>query len=320
MTTHGQRWRGLAAAFVAGIAGIGGSEGQATRPADSSFDAALVHPADNKPVLTLFTTSGRQITIPLPPDLPPNLTVNAFSQDGRAIYVQEAAFPERGVVKIEFRPTRRTTMRGMVGLRSVWSLTVPDQSGQVFFSGLSKSPGECGTFVVDPNSGALRSLLAGVYPDCGGGGGPVSPTGRKVLSYASKELEVIDLETGAVQSVRGIPGKASRSRVTWQNESKWSPDGRWISTIGADGRIELIEAADLSRQRNLGPSGGASPQWSPDSKYLLLLKSEFRCAQYLYFNSLESIEVATGRRKTVPGSRCEVGPGWYGWLDERAVR
>jgi hypothetical protein len=100
----------------------------------------------------------------------------------------------------------------------------------------------------------------------------------------------------------------------------WSPDGRWISAIKDDGRIVLIDSDDTERRRDRGPAGGGPVEWSPDSKYMLAPRSQLRCALSLYFESLEAIEVETGKRILIKTSRCEVGPGWSGWIDPAIAR
>jgi hypothetical protein len=285
-----------------------------------TFSAAYVHPENRRPVLSLFPIEGPALTVPLPAGLPESLTLNAFGPDGKAIYVQKADRSSDGIIKVEFKPARQSVVPGTVGLGTIWNLTVSQPSGRIYVSGLSKTRGQCGTFEIDPDAGAFRILLVGAYPDCGGGGGAISPDGKRVLSYRDTELSVIDLETGTVEAIKGIAGRATQRHVTWPRTASWSPDGRWISTVFDNGGIVLIETTDTSKRRNLGSSGGAPIIWSPDSRYLLLSRSESRCDQYVYFTSLESLDVETGRRRAIQSSRCEVGPGWVGWVDSEAVR
>jgi hypothetical protein len=195
---------------------------------------------------------------------------------------------------------------------------VTQPAGRIFVSGINKGQGGCGTFEIDPDAGTLQTLLAGAFPDCGGGGGAISPDGKRVLSHAGQELSVRDLETGSIEVIKGIPGGPNQYDVTWPFKATWSLDGRWISTIVRD-RVILIDATNTSRRRNLGP-GSVPVVWSQDSKYLLLSTSQLRCAPSLYFESLESVEVQTGKRSVIKSSRCEVGPGWFGWIDSGAVR
>lgn len=139
-----------------------------------------------------------------------------------------------------------------------------------------------------------------------------------MVSYANKELSLVDLETGAVQAIRGVKSSDLTLGI-WSGEVTWSPDGRWIAVI-LGGRIVLIDATDTSRRKKLRSSGSAVVIWSPDSKHLLLSISQWSCIAYLFFESLEVIDIETGKRRVIKSSHCEVGGGWPGWLDSDAVR
>lgn len=227
-----------------------------------------------------------------------------------------------GIRKIEFNPARQSVIPGSVGLGAIWHLTVSRPSGTILVSGISEKGGNagCGTYEIDPDAGTLRTLRAGAYPNCAGGGGAISPDGKHILSSTGEELSVIDLSTGAVEVVEGLGAGLAQRDVTWRSEVSWSPDGRWIAAILNHSRIVLIDAADTSKRRNIGAAGNGPLEWSQDSKYLLLLKSELRCATSLYFESLQVLEVATGKRQLIKSSHCEIGPGWVGWMDPETLR
>jgi hypothetical protein len=285
-----------------------------------TFCPALIHPGSKELVLTLFPIVGPKLMAGVPVGLPASVTVNAFSADGRAIYMQEADDrPLEGITKIEFRPVRKTIVPGTEGFRTIWNLTVLS-SGLILVSGNSKIRGECGTFEIDPIAGKARSLLAGPFPGCGGGGGAISPDGTWVLSYSREYLSIVNLRDQTIHSIDGIPGRAVHSDVTWPHNATWSPNGKWISVTLKNRDILLVDTSDTSKRKNLGTTDGPPAIWSPDSRLLLLSKSESRCSQYEYFQSLEAIEVATGKRQIIHSSHCEVGPGWFGWLDFDAVR
>jgi len=122
-------------------------------------------------------------------------------------------------------------------------------------------------------------------------------------------LSLLDLDTGAAFALGAD-----------LQDGRWSPDGRWIAATSTAHRIVLIDATNTSRRRNLGSSGDASIRWSPDSKYLLLLKSELRCTLSLFFDSLQTLEVKTGRRIVIKSSRCEVTAGTVGWIGCETAR
>ena len=308
--------------MVATILGVVCCGLQSARAASTTFCAVYIHPGDTGPVLTLFPTDGPQLTVPLPTKLPLNLRVNAFSSDGKAIYVQNASRWSDGIRKIEFNPARQSVIPGSAGLGAIWHLTVLRPSGTILVSGISEKGGntECGTYEIDPDAGTLRTLRAGAYPNCAGGGGAISPDGKHILSSTGEELSVIDLSTGAVEVVEGLGAGLGQRDVTWRSEVSWSPDGRWIAAILNHSRIVLIDATDTSKRKNIGAAGNGPLEWSQDSKYLLLLKSELRCATSLYFESLQVLEVATGKRQLIKSSHCEIGPGWLGWMDPETLR
>jgi WD40 repeat protein len=310
----------LLATIALAMAGLGRWDLRTVRAASPSFCAAYIHPGDHGPALTLFPMEGPEVSISLPAGLSRNLRVNAFSPEGKAVYVQNASRSSDGIRKIEFKPERQSIIPGSVGLGPIWHLTVAQPSGRIFVSGISGSgrKADCGTFEIDLNAATFRTLLAGLYPDCGGGAGDISPDGKRVLRFSGKELSVVDLETGDVRAIKGVGRGLSQEQVTWSRKIVWSPDGRWISAILSHNKIVLIDATNMSQRRNLGASGNGPVEWSPDSKYLLLSKSELRCFEY--FESLQTLDVETGRRSTIKSSHCKIGPGWVGWIDPEAVR
>jgi hypothetical protein len=171
---------------VVAIVGYGCCREQSAWGASASFCAAIIDSAHNRPVLTLFPMAGPKVTVSLPADLPRRLTVNAFSPDGKAAYVQQSDRPSDGILKVEFQPATRNVVPGTIGLGTIWNLTVSQPSGRIFVSGISKTVGQCGTFEIDPRAGVFKTLLLGPFPDCGDGGGTVSPDGKRILCYTTR--------------------------------------------------------------------------------------------------------------------------------------
>jgi hypothetical protein len=310
-------WR-FAAVIVGTMLALASWRLETVRAAPAVFYVAEIHPGDDGPLLTVFPVVGPKLSVLLPAGLPRSVTVNGFSPDGKAVYVQKSDLSPDGIIKVEFKPARRTVIPGTAGLGTIWNLTASQPSGRIFVSGVSETRGQCGTFEIDPGAGSIKTLLTGRFPDCGGGGGAVSPDGTRALSYSRKELSIIDLATGTVQAIKGVRSHDSERDVAWPYRAAWSPNGRWISTTVGD-QILLIDATDTSRRRRLGPSGGPIVVWSPDSTYLLLSKSELRCTLTLYFDSLEILNVRTGKRTIIKSSHCEVGGGWFGWVASDVV-
>ena len=139
--------------------------------------------------------------------------------------------------------------------------------------------------------------------------GPISPDGKRLLNYKGNRLNLLDLETGAMHSLEnGL------------EEGNWSPDGRWIAASGS-GRNVRIDAMNISQRRNLGRQSGFANQleWAPDSKHLLLLKSApWACGGQ--FESLEILDVESGKRSMIKSSHCAVSYPYIGWIDPESVR
>jgi hypothetical protein len=296
---------------------------QAPTSGPTSFSAAYIHPgSDGHPELTVFPNVGREITIPLPQGLSSSITVNAFSPEGDAIYVQDSTLGGLdGIRKVEFKPARQSIVNGTAGLGSIWHLTVLRPSGSIFISGIANTlrGAECGTFEVDQNGGGLRRLLAGAYPECGGGGGAVSPDGKQVLGYSGGKLCMIDLAGGALQAIKGLDG-LSRADVMWKKQVTWSPDGHWIIVSADPKRLVLIDTRSPFKQKKLGPLADGAAVAAPDAKRLLVLKSQAHCSLALYFQSLETIDIETGVRSVIKSSQCKLSGGFFGWINLTAVR
>jgi hypothetical protein len=100
----------------------------------------------------------------------------------------------------------------------------------------------------------------------------------------------------------------------------WSPDGKWIAILeGRSPRIFLIDPRNPSQRRSLGRTGSIRPEWSPDSRYLLLWKhSLFRCGFFIDVDgpaTLEFLDIETGNRSEIRSSLCQLEMGSAGWLN-----
>lgn len=124
----------------------------------------------------------------------------------------------------------------------------------------------------------------------------IAPDGRRVV-YASDrvftwELRILDLETGAVDSL-GVRGDAPR----------WSPVADEIAYLGIGG-IRLIQA-DGTGDRTVTEEGVASYgpplDWSPDGAWLVVRRP---------FSGIEVIHVASGLTIPLPGTLNLHSPAW----------
>jgi WD40 repeat protein len=249
-------------------------------------------------------------------------TVNliAFGPDGKSAYLQVPSawivHQSDSLIKVEFSPTRQSPVPGSEGLGNVLSLTVSPAPGHIFVWTRGGRDHPCGAYEIDPGSGTNRLLGAANGPGCGSVGvgvvslGRVSPDGKELLSSDGVHLSLINLETGA-------------QRPLGEGLGSWSPDGRWIAVAG-HGRIVLIDARNPSHRKKLGASGINNDLiWSPDSRLLLFATQEGRCS-FLFFgddsDSLEVVDVETGKRHAVKSAHCAVGRPVVGWVDPEVVR
>jgi hypothetical protein len=294
---------GLAVAtLTAGLALAAGSD---------PFAVAYVHPADTGTALTVFPIVGKELTVPAPPGLS-NIGRAVSSSDGKTIYV----FRSGGVWRNDLIPHRQSIVRGTSGFIAVWHFTM--SGDRIFVSGSLNMEAriECGTYLITPDSESPLRLLAGAFPECGGGGGEVSPDGRRVLSHSGGDVALVDLKSGKPQIVSGLRD-LKRDDVTWKGQAAWSPDGKWIAAF-RDGSVTLVDANTL-RLRKIGRASGIIG-WSPDSRKLLVSKSQLSCLAYLYFESLAVIDLETGKENIIKSSHCNIVGGWVGWIDPEAVR
>ena len=140
----------------------------------------------------------------------------------------------------------------------------------------------------------------------------VSPDGHRLAGTAQKgQIGIVNLTEHKVEKL-------------WSGtNASISPDGRWIAATDftASMNITLIDLSDFSKQRSLGSAGRKRPVWSPDSRYLLVWKSELWCIMgFGYFGTLEELDIQTGVRTTVTSSRCKVNTAGAFWVNNEDVR
>ena len=272
----------------------------------SHFVATYFHPiGGDESLLTLFSLAPmKAVDVSLPNGMSSCFLIS-FGPDSKSMYLGDPTFGTDGVTKVEFRPTRKSMVPGSAGL-NVAFLTV-SQSGRVFVSGGDRRNHQCGVYEIDPDTATHRPIRIGDPPACAGASGPISPDGKEVLSRDGEHLSLLDLNTGATQSL-GI-GRGS-----------WSPDGRWIAVSGQR-QIVLIDSKNPSHRKKLGASGVDDHLvWSPDSKRLLFAKQEPRCFLMVDAESLEVVDVETGKRHAIASAHCAVSRSTVGWIDPEAVR
>jgi WD40 repeat protein len=128
----------------------------------------------------------------------------------------------------------------------------------------------------------------------------ICPGGERAVGTHNGRVELIDTMHGTTKPLDGEFFIAA-----------WSPDGKLLAALenGEKGRTVLMDATTLLRRRTLGPS---DLDWSPDSRYLLGLKS---CDSD--YATLEIIDVETGARMAVESSKCQINQVTAGWVSTK---
>ncbi len=283
------------------------------------YQTAVYLHGDHSDTLKIFPVKGDPIAI----TLPLRLADAIFGPDGKSIYGIRVERPENGlpvrrdIAKIDFNPIHSTIIPGGRGL-VIKSFAISSRQDKVVISGgLQFSDARrCGIFVVEIPTGNVKQILSG---DCHDQWSwdhlSLSPRGEQAVASHDRHLELLDLVQGVTRSL----GNEFETGI-------WSPDGKWIAAreSGDRDRIWLIDAANFSRRRSLGAAVVLMPEWSPDSRYLLLWKDYiFRCGFYLDVDppsTLETLDIQTGKRSTIKSSRCKITAGPTGWISSEIAK
>jgi len=168
-------------------------------------------------------------------------------------------------------------------------------------------------FKLEAANGHLTRLPTPTGVNCRDGAGAISPDGTQIVGHNTRFLTIVRMADGVARTIKGVPAGVRSAGGLWLSRATWSPDGRWIAVV-RDGRIVLVDGERAAKVRDLGDSGEAGLSWSPDSRSLVIAKSQVRCAAALYFSTLENIDVQTGRRTVIKGSECRINHGTVGWM------
>ena len=267
------------------------------------FSAAYFDgPAGSTKRLFLFPLEGKALSVPLPP-LPLDFGLLAYSPDGKALY-GKTIFPDsaKGLIKVEFDPIRTSIVPGSADF-GIQGLTIPLQLDRIFLEGWHSSGGnQYGIFELNPRTGASKTVL--LHPDAFSG---------KVTSLDRRRrwAELLNPNDGTIMAL-GDGLKAGA----------WSPNGKWIAArldTGEGEKIVLIDGSNVSRRRTLASTEDGIFHWSPDSKYLLISRSELLCGPFTMYGSLQTLDIETGKRKRIASSHCRILTNTTGWLDNRIV-
>jgi hypothetical protein len=324
----GQRpaWRGSAVlALVVSFATAAQSQ-NGPRPIGQRYAPAYYSGTQAEPPrIVVFPPVGAPVVVPLPiPDL---LRYSAFTKDGREVFASIHTMVPFGVpayttrlgpprlIRIDLGPARVTKVADLVGLADVLGLVVTPRQDKILFAGAGwKGNLGCDLFEIDPTGQNMKMVLRGFGCSVGG----VSPDGSKMLVPRAVGLDIVDLATGTSTPL---------GSGFWKGD--WSPDGKWIAALGnglttdrarpRGSRTFLIDANDLSRKRLLGGESDNQISWSPDSRYLLYSEWKPPCPNRGEDPSLITMDIETGKREIVRGSRCNVNSSYVGWISLDAL-
>jgi Tol biopolymer transport system component len=219
-------------------------------------------------------------------------------------------------LKIQFNPTRVDRVSGstmLSGFDNIYGYALSQREDKLVVSGRSQDSrtGTCAIFVLDLIGGNVKKVLERSSCDWKSAWHELSlsPTGEQAVATRDSHLELIDLVHGSVRDLGEL------------DNAGWSPDGKWIAAVKWRGELVLVDSSNFS-QRRLRGYCPLKPQWSPDSRYLLIWKYHlFRCGFSLDVDgpaTLLTLEIATGKRSTIRSSLCRI-QGVTGWIRDEIV-
>jgi len=194
-------------------------------------------------------------------------------------------------------------------------LAVSKQEDFVVFSGSRPIGGSlaCGIYRVWIATGKVDSVREGT--DCANpldGGSPdvedVSADAKQALLKIGNTLRSVDLSTGSIVRLEG---------QLWRGA--YSPDGNWIAALELGtqrpSKTILIDRQNPSARRDLGGISDQEVVWSPDSRTLLHVEVRKGCPAW-NLDSLEIVDIETGKRVSIEKSVCRSGRGdrKLGWV------
>ena len=305
-------------ALAVGLSQSGGSLGAQPQYAPAYYYGTQLE----SPQVVVFPPTGGQIVLPLV--LPGLLRFSSFTQDGRTIFATINTKSTSGhlvrlgpprLIRVDLSPVHVTTLADLVGLGAVFGLVISPHQDKILFTGAGwkGSPG-CDLFEIEASGENFRRLLSDFGCDVGG----VSPDGTKMLVRRGDGLSVVDFATGTAVSL---------GTGLWKGA--WSPDGRWIAALHLDPPSEeprprlsktiRIDASDFSKRLDLGGTNDEEVMWSPDSKYLLYCDWGPSICSHSDGLALVTLDVESGKRVVVKGSKCKIKGRNIGWVSLDAV-
>lgn len=294
--------------LTAGCSVLGQTAAQ--KPAGTHYSAAFI--SEGK--LVVFPFEGTPHTI----DLPATMGGATFSANGRAIYgiAQVAGDDRRRLIAVTIKPSHISSLPHSGEFNKINSLAVNLTGDRAVVSAMYIHDGtsDCGLFQLDMSDGRVERIVDNLGGSCDFLSSwnqlSFSADGARMVGSAGKgQLGVINLREHRVE--RLWPGAAA-----W-----WSPDGRWIAALSYSDKpeIELIRVSDFAVEQKFD-GGSARLQWSPDSRYLLVVGSGLCGIGTGYFGTLQMLDVQTGQRMPISSSKCKVNFMTTGWVSDDVLK
>jgi len=293
---------------------------ETARISDRYCAANLLSGADGNDELRIFPSDGKIVT----KTLPSQFGRVVFGQDGQTIYrVNSRELRSRlpggpGLSKLELNPLRFTPMPQTTGF-AINTFAISRNQDKLLISG-NRFDGNvtvCGLFDVSLASGLVREVLRS---NCHGSWGwediSFSPDGEHAIAVARsrnsphRDLEMIDLVHGTAKAF-----------LAHFEIAAWSPDGRWIAAIG-NHHLSVMEGHNVSKRRDMGRAW-MMPEWSPDSRYLLLWQHPLRCGIGIDVDppaTLAALDMQSGETYTIRSSQCRLVQGVTGWVSSELLK
>lgn len=304
------KWLSVAVAIIIGIVFALHAQREVKGPSASHpYSAAFVTPKG----LIVFPFNAARVTIALP------VAIGrlAYGPDGISLYTgADFTDPNRaGLFRVDIKSGQVSAIPGSSGFQGADSLAVSARKDKIVISGGNwqrRHLVACGIFELSIPSGDVRTVnplettgcdYLSTWHDIS-----LSPNAEQAVADRKGRVELIDLRRGTITPIG--PGQ----------KAAWSPDGKWIAMLDNTRNygISLMDASDFSKRRHLGNTDDQELVWSPDSRYLLLWKSELLCGGY--FGTFEILDVNTGGRAAIQSSRCAVNLMTAGWVSEELTR
>jgi hypothetical protein len=269
------------------------------------YNAALV---DYRGQLEVFPMAAKEFSI----SLPIALSRITYGPDGRSLYGFSAPHKQgtaAGLLRVDLSPIQVTSIPETAEFGMVNDVAVSAHQDRFVFSArrIAESSPACGIFELDLRSRVVRKIVGNSTCDY-----PLSwvrlslsPDTKRLIAFRKPRLELIDMDTGTVRSL----GEKYIAAA-------WSPDGKWLAALEGDAqnRTVLLDAVSLTRKLVFGTS---NVQWSPDSRFLLGVRSE-QCTPELA--SLVVIDVRSGKETILESSHCKIDLNTTGWVNSEVGR